>query len=72
VRTAFGAAAAQVVYSSHRGSRNIEHIGSPHDDPELELLKAAARQRLAAGQGELELGLDTAAIGAKRLIDAFR
>ena len=30
---------------------------------EVELLKAAARQRLAAGQGELDLGLEPAAAG---------
>jgi hypothetical protein len=42
------------------GPRDIEHIGSAHDDVELELLKAVARQRLAAGQGELDLGLDVA------------
>jgi hypothetical protein len=42
--------------SSYRGSRDIEHIGSAHDDAELEILKAVARQRLAAGQGELNLG----------------
>jgi hypothetical protein len=46
----------QIVYSYHRGSRQIEHIGSAHDDAELELLKAVARQRLAAGQGVLDLG----------------
>jgi hypothetical protein len=57
VKTASGARAVQIVYSSRRGSRDIEHIGSAHDDAELELLKAVARQRLAAGQGELELGL---------------
>jgi Transposase DDE domain len=56
VKTASGARAVQIVHSSHRGSRDIEHIGSAHDDAELELLKAVARQRLAAGQGELELG----------------
>jgi hypothetical protein len=50
----------QIVYSSHRGSRDIEHIGSAHDDVELELLKTVARQRLAAGQGELDLGLEAA------------
>jgi hypothetical protein len=55
--------AVQIVYSSHRGSREIEHIGSAHDDAELELLKAVARQRLAAGQGELDLGLDAGAPG---------
>jgi hypothetical protein len=48
VKTASGATAVQIVYSSHRGSRDIEHFGSAHDDVELELLKAAARQRLAA------------------------
>ena len=40
VKTASGATAVQIVYSSHRGSREIEHIGSAHDDVELELLKA--------------------------------
>jgi len=55
VRTSSGARAVQIVYSYHRGSRQIEHIGSAHDDAELELLKAVARQRLAAGQGVLDL-----------------
>jgi hypothetical protein len=58
VKTTSGATAVQIVYSSHRGSRDIEHLGSAHDEVELELLKAAARQRLAAGQGELDLGLE--------------
>lgn len=57
VRTASGARAVQIVHSQHRGSRNIEHIGSAHTDADLELLKAAARQRLAVGQGELDLRL---------------
>ena len=35
----------------------MEHIGSAHDEVELELLKTVARQRLAAGQGVLDLGL---------------
>src|SRR5215510_3685728 len=60
VKTASGATAVQIVYSSHRGSRDIDHLGSAHDDVELELPKAAARQRLAAGQGELDLGLEPA------------
>ena len=59
VKTALGATAVQIVHSSRRGSRDIEHIGSAHDDIQLELLKAAARQRLAAGQGELDLGLES-------------
>jgi hypothetical protein len=58
VRTSSGATAVQIVHSSHRGSRDIEHLGSAHDDAGVELLKAAARQRLVAGQGELDLGLE--------------
>jgi hypothetical protein len=58
VKTASGATAVQIVYSSHRGSRDIEPIGSAHDDVQLEVLKAVARQRLTAGQGELALGLE--------------
>jgi hypothetical protein len=72
VRTASGATAVQIVHSSRRGSRDIEHIGSAHDEAELELLKAAARQRLAAGQGELDLGLDAAAAGGPLPITASR
>jgi hypothetical protein len=44
--------------------QDIEHIGSAHDDAGVEVLKAAARQRLAAGQGELDLGLDGAVGGS--------
>lgn len=58
VKTKSGATAVQVVWSSRRGSRNIEHIGSAHDDAGLEALKAAAGQRIAEGQLELDLGLD--------------
>ena len=47
----------QIVWSFRRGSRKIERIGSAHDDAELEALKAAARQWLAAGRMELDLGL---------------
>jgi hypothetical protein len=64
VRTSSGATAVQIVYSFRRGSREIEHLGSAHSDAEVELLKAAARQRLAAGQGELDLGLRPAASGS--------
>ena len=61
VRTSSGASAVQIVHSSRGGSRDIEHIGSAHDEADLEALKAAARQRLAAGHGELDLGLGAAA-----------
>jgi hypothetical protein len=57
VKTASGARAVQIVHSQRRGSRDIEHIGSAHTDADLELLKAVARQRLAAGQQELDLRL---------------
>jgi hypothetical protein len=60
VKTASGATAVQIVHGSRRGSRSIEHLGSAHDEEELAALKAAARQRLAAGQQELDLGLDAA------------
>ena len=53
VKTAAGATAVQIVYSSRRGSRDIEHLGSARGDAELELLKAAGRQRLAAGRASL-------------------
>ena len=66
VKTASGARAVQIVYSSRRGSRDIEHIGSAHDDAEVEVLKAAARQRMAAGQQELDLGLERTEPGRQR------
>ena len=56
VKTASGATAVQIVHSYHRGSREIEHIGSAHDEVELELLKAVARQQLHAGQDSLDFG----------------
>jgi len=65
VKTTSGATAVQVVWSSRRGSREIEHLGSAHDEAELEVLKAAAQQRIAAGQLELALGLEPAG-GARR------
>jgi len=60
IKTKSGGRAVRIVYSSHGGSLELEHIGSAHDDAALEALKAVARQRLARGQGELDLGLDDA------------
>ena len=45
----------QIVHSSRKGVRNIEHIGSAHDDAELAVLKEVARQRLNAGQLSFDL-----------------
>src|ERR1700757_99137 len=64
--------AVQVVWSSRRGSRSIEHIGSAHDEAELEALKAAARQKIAAGQLELDLGLQSAGPGGPLPVTASR
>jgi hypothetical protein len=72
VKTASGATAVQIVYSCHRRSRQIEHLGSAHTAAEVELLKAAARQKLAAGQGELDLGLDAGAPGGPLPITSSR
>lgn len=73
VKTASGATAVQIVHSSRGGSRDIEHIGSAHDERELVVLKASARQRLAVGQGELELGLhDRAEVGGPLEITSSR
>jgi len=64
VKTGSGATAVQIVHGSRRGARDIEHIGSAHDDAQLALLKAAARQRMAAGQLEFDFGLgDEASAG---------
>jgi hypothetical protein len=59
VQTTSGATAVQVVYSKRRGARRMEHIGSAHDEEEVEALKAAARQRLAGGHRQLDLGVDS-------------
>jgi Transposase DDE domain len=45
------------VWSSRRGSRRIEHVGSAHNDDEVAALKQVAAERIAAGQAELDLGL---------------
>jgi hypothetical protein len=66
VKTASGATAVQIVWSSRRGSRSIEHLGSAHDEAELAALKAAAAERLAANQAVLDLGV-TAPPGSEPL-----
>jgi hypothetical protein len=76
VKTSSGATAVQVAWSYRRGSRNIEHIGPAHEDPELEALRAAARRRLAAGQSGLNLGLggsgSAGPLGAGLLVCRYR
>jgi hypothetical protein len=65
VRTKSGATAVQIVWSSRRGARSIEHVGSAHDAVELQALKTAAARRLSGGQQTLELEVgDTEIDGA--------
>jgi hypothetical protein len=66
VKTKSGATAVQVVWSSRRGSRETGHIGSAHDEGELEALRAAA------GQLELDLRLDGPGAGAPLPITSSR
>lgn len=61
VPTASGATAVQIVWSTRRGSRKIEHLGSAHTPEEVEALQAAAKQRIEDGQAQLDLGLEVAA-----------
>jgi len=68
VKTASGATAVQIVWSSRRGSRNIEHIGSAHDDAELEPPKAAARPRIAGSRPGAPLPITSSRMG--HLVDA--
>ncbi|MGV9861007.1 IS1634 family transposase, partial [Gordonia sp. NPDC003425] len=57
VKTASGATAVQIVHSSRRGARDIEHLGSAHDEAAIVALKAVAAQRIAGDQETLDLGV---------------
>lgn len=50
VKTSSGATAVQIVHSSRKGSRKIEHLGSAHTEQEIAALKIAAAKRLAGDQ----------------------
>jgi len=63
VRTASGATAVQIVQKRFGVRQIVEHLGSAHDELELALLLQVARERLAAGQDELDLGLEPALVG---------
>ena len=47
----------QIVWSRRGGKPDLTHVGSAHDEAELAVLMEAAHERMAAGQGELDLGL---------------
>ena len=56
VKTAQQGDCCEIVHSSRKGSRDIEHIGSAHTPEDVEVLKAVARQRLHAHQDSLDFG----------------
>jgi len=65
VRTASGATAVQLV-AKRRGRRWIlEHFGSAHDEVELAVLVAAARDRLEQIEPTLDLGIEVPARAAR-------
>ena len=57
VKTASGATAVQIVWSSTRWARKIEHLGSARDEQQLSALRAAGEENTAAGQTLLDLGI---------------
>ena len=59
VKTASGATAVQIVSKSGGVRRIVEHLGSAHDETELEALLEAGRQKIAAGQGQGLLDLES-------------
>jgi len=59
VKTSSGATAVQIVDKRAGVRRILEHVGSAHDDAELAVLMQVARERIHAGQDELDLGLGT-------------
>jgi len=63
VKTSSGATAVQIVEKRSGVRRIVEHLGSAHDDLALALLLQVARDKLAAGQDELDLGLAPATVG---------
>ena len=77
VRTASGATAVQIERRDGRRRVGIEHIGSAHDEAELEALKAEARRRMNEGQmtlpslGEEGPALRTLASHSRLLYDSL-
>ena len=67
VKTKSGAIAVQIVWSSRRGARSIEHVGSAHDAVELQALKTAAARRLTEGQQTLDLDVGESEISGAPL-----
>lgn len=62
VKTASEATAVQIVEKRSGVRRIVEHVGSAHDELGLALLMQQAREKLATGQDELDLGLAPAPV----------
>jgi hypothetical protein len=64
VKTASGATAVQIVEKRRGVRRFVAHVGSAHDEAELAMLMAPARDRIHAGQQALDLpSVETGAPG---------
>lgn len=59
VRTASGATAVQIAAKQGRRDKVLEHLGSAHTEQELAALLETAREKLLAGQQQLDLDLGT-------------
>ncbi|MEU7632471.1 hypothetical protein AB0C34_21160 [Nocardia sp. NPDC049220] len=64
VRTASGATAVQIAAKQRRRNKVLEHLGSAHTDGDLAAPLEASREKLHAGQQQLDLGIGTGARGA--------
>ena len=58
LKRANGTRQVQISWGKVGGKRKIEYVGSGRTDEEIELLLVEARERINAGQGALDLGLD--------------
>jgi len=58
VKTTSGATAVQIVEKRAGVRRILAHLGSAHDELELAVLMAAAREQIQAGQLALDLGVE--------------
>lgn len=58
LKRANGTRQVQIVWGKVGGKRKVEYVGSGRTDAEIELLLVEARERINAGQGVLDLGLD--------------
>ena len=69
VKTASGATAVQIVRKEHRRNVVVKHLGSAHTEAELAVLMRAARAKIEAGQGELDLALGPRSVPRRALVE---